>query len=304
MSAHKPSWFTDGKVIVSNAPTCGVNKDGHEQYKVDPLTGIRSETEIDDQLMESVVNIIEETFNAKNVFLCTLDEVLDSGVYVPQYHDYSSKLEMEEFVKEMPGFELKTLGELRTEGKLLIREGHGSPSLDQRIGDVPYIKVSDIRAGHININSSNLIPIDLAVKYWRGSDSRLEAYDLISPKRASKNIGEFCVLMPGQEKVVLTKEVIIIRSNDTHLFDQFYLMWALSLNVVRKQWNRIVLMQTNREDVGDRIFEIIIPVPKNRKIGEEHSQHFRNYYNTIFEARRDLINGLNKEKFQHNFFLA
>ena len=42
----------------------------------------------------------------------------------------------------------------------------------------------------------------------------------------------------------------------------------MTLNVVRQQWNRVVFMQTNREDVGQRYLEIEVPVPpivKKRK---------------------------------------
>ncbi|UKA07766.1 hypothetical protein IHC92_17220 [Photobacterium damselae subsp. damselae] len=60
--------------------------------------------------------------------------------------------------------------------------GHGSPSSDQRLGTIPYIKVSDLRAGHVNINPTNMIPVDLAKKFWGGDDSGLKPYDLISPE--------------------------------------------------------------------------------------------------------------------------
>ncbi len=105
-----------------------------------------------------------------------------------------------------------------------------------------------------------MIPKALAEKFWGAKSSGLKAYDLVSPERASKNIGEFCILMPGQENAVLTEEIIIARTN-TQLFDQFYLLWALTLKEVVAQWERIVFMQTNREDVGKRMYEIQIPIP-------------------------------------------
>ena len=114
---------------------------------------------------------------------------------------------------------------LKNKKLIKIFGGHGSPSQDQRVGDVAYIKVSDLRAGHVNINPTNMIPLSLAKKYWRGKSSGLQAFDLISPERASKNIGEYCVLMPGQERIVLAKEVICIRALQNTPFDQFYLMW-------------------------------------------------------------------------------
>jgi type I restriction enzyme M protein len=65
----------------------------------------------------------------------------------------------------------------------------------------------------VNINPTNLIPRALAEDFWGGPNPDLLAFDLISPERASKNIGEFCVLMPGQEKIVLTRETLTLRSN-------------------------------------------------------------------------------------------
>lgn len=141
------------------------------------------------------------------------------------------------------------------------------------------------------------------MKFWKGPDSKLQAYDLISPERASKNIGEFAILMPGQENIVLTKEVIIIRSNVPNEFDQFYLMWALSLKVVREQWKRIILMQTNREDVGTRYLEIKIPIPSTKKVADDISKSFREYYKEIATARKKLYDQLNSSGYEHIFQL-
>lgn len=39
-----------------------------------------------------------------------------------------------------------------------VETGTGRPSKDQRTGSVPYIKVSDLRAGLVNINATNMVP--------------------------------------------------------------------------------------------------------------------------------------------------
>lgn len=149
-----------------------------------------------------------------------------------------------------------------------------------------------------------MVPIELAKKFWSADDSGFKAYDVISPERASKNIGEFCVLMPGQENAVFTKEVIVIRANDTSLFDQFYLMWALSLKEVREQWERIVFMQTNREDVGKRILEIQIPVPNNIETANKYSKSFKEYYNSLETSRNTFIKSLKDSEYEHHIYLG
>lgn len=109
--------------------------------------------------------------------------------------------------------------------------------------------------------------------------------------------------MPGQEQILLTKEVIVIRGLKPELFDQFYLLWALTLDTVHDQWRRIVLMQTNREDVGNRLYEIVIPVPKLKAAGKKVSEHFRTYFLTLEGARTHFSEALKSSPYRHRIFL-
>jgi type I restriction enzyme M protein len=109
--------------------------------------------------------------------------------------------------------------------------------------------------------------------------------------------------MPGQEQVVMTREIIILRAGANAPFDQFYLLWAMTLNIVRDQWKRVVFMQTNREDVGGRFLEIEIPVPPSRAEADRVSAPFREYYLTIAEARTKLADYLHRSS-EHHFFVS
>jgi type I restriction enzyme M protein len=224
---------------------------------------------------------------------------------VPIYYDrrfdeaFAEAMRTERF----SGLQAATLGDLLEDEVIEIRNGHGSPSADQRVGEVPYIKVSDLRAGLVNINPTNRVPYQVAQKFWRNKTPDLQAFDLLCPERTSKNIGDFCVLMPGQETILLTREVIVIRPGRNANFDSFYLLWALTLKIVRDQWKRVVFMQTNREDVGRRYLEIAIPVPDTREIGEQNSEAFREYFQRIADARSRLSSYLDSVQ-DHHFFVS
>ncbi len=224
---------------------------------------------------------------------------------VPVYYDrrfdeaFGSAMKLPQF----EGFETATLGDLLARKVLTIFGGHGSPSVDERVGDVPYIKVSDLRAGLVNINPTNRVPHQIAERFWRGKESGLRPYDILSPERTSKNIGDFCLLMPGQERVLLTKEIIVMRPSEKANFDPFYLLWAMTLRIVRDQWKRIVFMQTNREDVGKRYLEISIPIPKDKEEGIRVSEPFRAYYTAMTQARSGLSSYL-LESGNHHFFVS
>ncbi|MHB1420848.1 MAG: hypothetical protein ACYCX4_14925 [Bacillota bacterium] len=134
------------------------------------------------------------------------------GLLVPRYYDPRWNESFDK-LKLAKGFADITIGDLLKCGILTVRGGHGSPSNDQRVGDVPYIKVSDIRNLRLNVNPTNLVPLTLAKRLWRSEDgdSGLRAWDIITPNRASSNIGEFAIILPGEENVVLTKEVFVFR---------------------------------------------------------------------------------------------
>jgi len=303
MKIHKPSWYRENNILIVNALTCGINKDGHEQYTVNPETGIRSNEDINDALAEICESIRSGDFSRLEVEYYPSKHLLSKDIYVPKYYDMSINQDIETLIQENSNMVLKSLGDLVKLGHIEITNGHGSPSSDQRLGEIPYIKVSDLRAGSVNINPTNMIPYVLAQQFWKGIESGLKPYDLISPERASKNIGEFCVLLPGQQNIVLTKEVIIIRTTSSAPFSQFFLMWALSLSAVRKQWNRIVFMQTNREDVGDRMEEILIPIPNNQELIEILSEPFKTYYEILEQARSQFLNNIDNSPFTHHIYL-
>ncbi|WP_155342285.1 hypothetical protein [Acrocarpospora corrugata] len=281
---------------------------------MDPATGKRIQTEdpdtgalvdeINDQLLSDMKALVAGDATDTLRFIPVGEVSLRTAV--PAYYDrrFDEYFEDSIGVGPLKGFKSATIGQLIEDGVLTVRGGHGSPSQDQRVGDVPYIKVSDLRAGLVNINATNRIPRIVAEKqFWKGEASGLRAFDIMCPERTSKNIGDFCVLMPGQEQLVVTKEVIILRPGPAANFDPFYLLWALTLKIVRDQWKRIVFMQTNREDVGKRYLEIRIPIAPDTETAADVSQHFRDYFLTLADARSNLNNYLVSSS-QHHFFVS
>ena len=285
-----------GEVAFINSRTCGIHKGGLAGYKTDPSTGKRTD-EIDNQLLEHVKSYLRGDSPA-GLSKLSASEISERRVLVPTYYDprYQEGIDHLLRANDLEGV---TIGGLVQRGTLSVRIGHGSPPNDQRTGDIPYVKVSDLRALRVNVNPTNLVTQEVASRFWKGASSRLEAWDLITPSRASSNIGEFSILLPGEERLVLTKEVLIFRSSDHELYDPFYLLWAFSLKAVRDQWRRIVLMQTNREDCGKRYGEIVLPRPPDRAWAQARSAAFRAYFKGIAEAKGVFVDQISCDEFRY-----
>jgi type I restriction enzyme M protein len=283
-------------VAILNPRTCGIYKNGAPRYKTDPQTGRRT-NEIDNELIAAVDAYLAKKPSPANTRV-PLGEVHLKRILVPTYYDrrYDAAIKDLLAAESLKGI---TIGELVDSAFMTVRGGHGSPSNDQRTGHIPYVKVSDIRGLRINVNPTNLVTESVARRFWGGKTSGLQAWDLVTPNRASSNIGEFAILLPGEERVVLTKEVFVFRVAEKGPWDPFYLLWALSLRSVRDQWRRIALMQTNREDCGNRYREIVIPQPPTREWARKSSAAFRTYFETIATAKTKFIEAVNNEQFEH-----
>lgn len=285
------------QVVFLNPRTCGTYKDGRTRFKADARTGFRT-NEVDNELLDHVMSYLGGLSASPGTASLELERIFANRVLVPTYYDDRYNKGIVQLL-EAEGLEGITIGQLMAEGHIRVRGGHGSPGNDQRSGDIPYVKVSDIRGLRININPTNLVSESVAARFWRGSTSGLMPWDLVTPNRASSNIGEFAILFPGEEQVVLTKEVFVVRVTCTDLVDPFYLLWALSLKVVRDQWRRVTLMQTNREDCGQRFREIILPKPKTKAWAEATSAAFREYFQTIAGARTAFVERVRADRFEH-----
>lgn len=282
--ADTPTWFRDGYVWVSNAPTIGLNKDGLDLFVVDE-NGSRTDV-IDNKAIIDVEALMrgESTFTSGYI---KAEAMAKSYVAVPTFSGNKSESVLEEKVKKkLPGFRMRSLGDLIDDGIISVRGGHGSPSADIRIGDIPYIKVVDLRAGRVNPNSTNMVPEPVAKQFWNGEESGISAWEIATPSRASKNIGEPCMILPGQERMVLTKEILLFSVSPNAPIDPFYLFWAMRLRDVQRQWQRVIFMQTNREDLGDRYRLIEIPFTDDKTAAEEVSKCYRDYFIGLDELQK------------------
>ena len=274
--AERPSWLRDGFVWVSNASTIGLNKDGLDLFIIDEK-GKRTDI-IDDKAMYDVQAMLKNQTTSTSGYV-RAEKMASSFVAVPTFSGNKSESVLAEKVNsKLKGFVMRSLGDLIDNGLIKVRGGHGSPSADVRTGDIPYIKVVDLRAGRVNPNSTNMVPSVVAEKFWRGKTSGIPAWAIATPSRASKNIGEPCMVMPGQEQMVFTKEILLFTVSEKAPIDQFYLFWALRLKDVQKQWERVIFMQTNREDLGDRYRLIEIPYTDDPDAAREVSKMYRDYF--------------------------
>jgi type I restriction enzyme M protein len=220
----------------------------------------------------------------------------DQRNLVPQYHWRSpTRKAFETFCKDNDCHAI-SLGDLADSGIIEVLQGHGSPNgRHHGTGPVPYIKVSDVKNWRVIENPSYCISETEARRLWSGTESGLAPYDIITPSRASRNIGMWAVILPHQTKIVLTQEFLRFRIHHDRLpsslkgLDYAFLLAVMSLAVVRDQYDPLVHMQTNREDLGERWREVVLPIPNSVRDIEKWGAPVRKYFQPLIDNAADIL---------------
>jgi type I restriction enzyme M protein len=244
-------------------------------------------TELDDEMKEAAELLRGEPPEAESrlYFRVPQQEAVGKEVLVPSFYWRKPCLDRLRAFADAEGCDLVRVGDLMEAGQLEVHTGHGSPPTKYRAkGPVPYVKVSDIKNWRLNENPSNFVPTEIAEKYRRGK--WLQPYDLVTPTRASKNIGLFAMVMPWQTNVILTREIEVWRLTDeAEPINPFLLLTLVSLKVVHDQFDFLVLMQTNREDLSQRYRELLLPIPRDEAKREAWTKPLQDYFEARVQAR-------------------
>jgi type I restriction enzyme M protein len=272
----------DHRIICADGRTFGADKHGKRRYKFDGE--VRTQL-IDDDLRETTA-LLRTPPSADTRLWFTIPQVdaTKASAYVAQYHWRKPTMDALAAFALENDCDLISVGELEDAGELTVMSGHGSPSSHYKgRGSVAYVKVSDIKNWRVNENPANALPTDIADRERRGRF--LEPFDLVTPTRACKNIGLFGVVLPWQTGVILTREINIWRLKQGARVDWALLLALCSLKVVFEQFQHLVLMQMNREDLSDRYRELLLPVPRDEKLRRAWSEPIREFFEAQVKAR-------------------
>ena len=197
------------EIIGSVCDTFGEDKHGHPRYT---FSGDQQMSERDDEMAEAgaLLRPASATGESKLKFSFSQDLAVRRGNLVASYWWRSPVLAALRDFAAARDCDLVSVEELIDAGELQVFEGHGSPNSHFKgRGTIPYFKVVDIKNWRINENPGYFIPVDVATRYRK--TKILHPFDLVTPTRASKNIGLFAVVMPWQTNVILTREIFVWR---------------------------------------------------------------------------------------------
>ncbi|MCC6910321.1 MAG: N-6 DNA methylase [Phycisphaerales bacterium] len=213
-------------------------------------------------------------------FLVDRENIVDN-VLCPRYYDPQIVIELASLERT---HDLVRFGDLVKRGVLSIATGDELGKLAYGTGDIPFIRTSDISNWEIKADPKH--GVDRRTFERIRSKQDVRAYDLLMVKDGTYLVGTCAIVTPNDRELIYQSHIYKIRVNDNEgLVDPFLLLAILSSPVVQRQIRSKQFTQDIIDSLGDRIHELVLPIPKDAKTRESVTEMVKTASRKRVEAR-------------------
>ncbi|MHA1914656.1 MAG: N-6 DNA methylase [Promethearchaeota archaeon] len=273
----------DGKILHK------LNKDGSKQI------GTNGRTIIDDELLNLHVKLEKaQNFNyleKQKIFKMNLSQV-KNNIFIPLY--YTGVEKTLKVLARNEKIELLTIKQLTEMGYIYTRRGGYLPRGDEigsnvyGLGNIPFIRTSEISNWEINLNSYKKTSEEVYNQYKEKQN--IEEGDILLVKDGGPNlIGKLAYITELDTEIIIQSHIFQIKvGKNLEFIDSYLLFYLLNLEIVQKQIQAITFVQGTIATIGNRIMEVILPVPKDLQKRKEISASIKQIIDTKVETRRKI----------------
>lgn len=249
----------------------------------------RLKSEIWDDI-EHIIAEVKRGIHQKYTFQIPAAILKETNIYVPRYYWQEKDKEIEE-IAEKENLDLVPLIKLLDEGVINYFDGHGSPPAEYKgKGSIPYIRVKDIVNWEIYKDPTSLITEEIYEDIKNGRKDII-AEDILYVRRGSYRIGSVAIVSPFDEKVLLTREIVVLRvvspENDYDI-TPYYLLYLLSHYITRMQTFNKVLIETTLPNIADRWQELKLPISRSPEVRKRISNRVKQIIHQKWGAIRSI----------------
>ena len=268
------------------AEEMGHDHQGKEIYRWDYLTNSVNKNQIWDDIA-LILDELKSKRGKKHTFQVASNIVIHKGIFVPRYY-WNTRIEEVKLLAKKQNLTLVPINELINAKILSYFDGHGSPPAENKgMGKIPYIRVKDIVNWELYKDPTAKIPEEIYLKMRRSSKDLNEG-DVVYVRRGSYRIGSVALVSPFDKKVILTREILVLRaSKDRNKYDinPYYLLYLFSHKLTQMQTFNKVLIETTLPNIADRWKELLLPVhniqSERKLIGRKVEEVFRSKWEAI-----------------------
>ncbi|UCD00739.1 MAG: N-6 DNA methylase [Promethearchaeota archaeon] len=273
----------DGKILYK------LNKDGSK--KLDSVGNLI----VNDDLIDLHLTIKDaEEFDylkEQKIFKIRYSNVKNK-IFIPVYYTGVEKTLKK--LENDKNFTLATIQDLVDKKIIYSNKGGYLPRGDEigshvyGLGDIPFIRTSELNNWEINLDSYKKTSEEVYEQYK--SKQNIEEGDILLVKDGGPNlIGKTAYITELDTKIIIQSHIFQIKTLENNEFiDSYLLLYLLNLEIVQKQIQAITFVQGTIATIGNRIMEVVLPIPSDFNKRKEISDYIKKIINSKIEIKKEI----------------
>lgn len=258
----------DHKVFMAEAKWCGHDSRGnHIPYNDLPL------------ILKNYRN--RQSFIAKDHLGYVIkDTQIVDNILAPRYYNPDSTDSLNELRLT---HDLVTIRQLVEDRVLSFRTGDEMGKLSYGSGNIPFVRTSDISNWEIKLDPKQGVSEELYLRYKDKQDVR--EGDILFVRDGTYLIGACAYISKYDTKMVYQSHIYKIRVEKPEIISPYLLLALISSEPVLKQVKAKRFTQDIIDSLGNRIYELVLPIPKNKHHQNEIINMVKKSIHDRIEAR-------------------
>ncbi|TXT65310.1 MAG: putative type I restriction enzymeP M protein [Promethearchaeota archaeon] len=273
----------DGKIIYK------LNKDGSPKKDSEGKTIINDDL---DTLNKNLTKIKEFSYSEEqNVFKMKVADI-HNNIFIPNYYLGIEK-RLEKLASD-DNYDLKTIQELINDGIIYTNRNGYIPRGDEigskvyGLGDIPFIRTSEISDWQVNLDSNKKTSEEVYKQYE--VKQNIEIGDILLVKDGGPNlIGRTAFITKLDTKIIIQSHIYQIKTlGNEDAIDAYLLLFLLNLDIVQKQIKSVTFIQGTIATIGNRIMELKLPIPRKKTKRKEISNTIKEIIQQKVQLRKKI----------------
>lgn len=206
---------------------------------------------------------------------------IQNGILAPHYYNPDA---ISELFDLQNSHDLMSMGELISSGMIEVRSGDEVGKLAYGTGNIPFVRTSDISNWEIKADPKHSVSEEIYQSLAKKQDMR--EGDILMVRDGTYLIGTCALITADDTRILYQSHFYKLRVRETCPFSCYLLLAALSSVPVQKQILAKRLTQDIIDSLGNRIQELILPIPKDKARREKIAQMVKQTIQYRIEARK------------------
>ncbi len=181
------------------------------------------------------------------------------GVFIPKYYDPIIQADLRRFERN---HRFVSLARLVKDGILSWETGIEVGKMAYGTGDIPFIRTSDISNWELKGDPKQAVSEDI----YEANRQDVKAGDIFVVRDGTYLVGTSCILTEKDTRILYCGGLYKLRVEKREEMDPYLLLALLNAPIVRRQMRSKQFTRDIIDTLGKRLFEVLLPIPKNPKL--------------------------------------